>query len=145
MKKTSGLLITLLFVLFQSITIKTLGQFDKAKAIAAADTSNFSVNKSDGWQLYNSYVAAYGSDSVQLELILLKEGSVNWKEEQYVGKIKQGNFYPKTNQTISYKLTYQKYEVRVEKNGDCYFKLTSDNPLSNDGITIPLIVKYYRE
>ena len=145
MNKTSALVITLLCILFQSITIESLAQIDTAKVLAAADTSNFSVNKRDGWGLYNSYVAASGTDSVRLELILFKKGNINWKEKQYVGKIKQSDLYPETNQTIAYKLIDRKYDVTVEKNGDCYFRLTSDNPPDKGEVTIPLQVKYYRK
>jgi hypothetical protein len=145
MKKKSGLVITLLCVLFQSITVESLAQIDTAKVLAAADTSNFSVNKQGGWGLYNSFVTASGTDSVRLELILFKKENINWKEKQYVGKIKQGNLYPTTNQTISYKLIDRKYDVTVEKNGDCYFRLTSDNPPDKDEVTIPLQIKYYRK
>ena len=145
MNKTSGLVITLLCVLFQSITTESLAQIDTAKVLAAADTSSFSVNKRGGWGLYNSYVAASGTDSVQLELILFKKGNINWKEKQYVGKIKRPDLYPETNQTISYKLIDRKYDVTVEKNGDCYFRLTSDNPPDKSEVTIPLQVKYYRK
>jgi hypothetical protein len=144
-KRNNPPLIILTLFLVLSATIKTFGQVDSsiAAALAAADTTEFSVNKNDGWQLFNSYVINNGTDSVQFEVILRHNRNIKWYDEQYIGKIKKGSFFPRNPQLIFYNLAECRYQIRIEKNGKCYLKLVAGNPPPGEAeITIPIIVKY---
>src|SRR5712675_2216750 len=91
--------ISLICVFFAAVAIKSFGQND-----AAADTSGFSVNNTGGWQLFNSYVAPYNTDSVQLEIIVRHSNNIKLSEEQFVGKVKALNLLPFKTQTVSFNL-----------------------------------------
>ncbi len=142
-KRYNPPLIILTLFLVQSATIKTFGQVDSiAAALAVADTTEFSVNNNDGWQLFNSYVINNGTDSVQFEVILRHNRNIKWYDEQYIGKIKKGSFFPKNPQLIFYDLPGSRYQIRIENNGKCYLKLVAGNPPDEAEVTIPIIVKY---
>jgi hypothetical protein len=115
---------------------------DDSAALAAADTSRFSINSSDGWLLYNSSVYEHGADSVQLALIIRHENNIAWTEEHYIGKIKYGALKPKTSQTLLYYLISDQFSLRVDENGKCYFRLVSGNAPTADPTVIPIIVYY---
>ena len=76
----------LFFVIMTFLTVPSLkaqdAQEDSA-ALAAADTTHFSINHSNNWHLFNSYVAPYQSDSAQLELIIMHANTLAWEQEQY--------------------------------------------------------------
>jgi hypothetical protein len=110
--------------------------------LANADSSHFSINKKDGWQLYNSYVTPYHSDSVQLELVIRQSNTIDWNAEQYVGKIKGAGLFPGTAQTLSFYLIQVEYALRVETNGKCYLRLVKGNPAGTDPAMVPVQVFY---
>lgn len=115
---------------------------DHTAAIAAADTAHFSVNKAEGWQLFNSYMAARTGDSVLLELILQHAHTIDWKQEQLVGKIKTGSFQPKTDRAIPFLLAGSSYALRIDKNGKCYLRLAAGALPPAGPVVIPLAVKF---
>jgi hypothetical protein len=101
-----------------------MAQSDTA-AIAAADTTNFSVNKTGGWQLYNTFLTPFSTDSVQLEIIVSHDSSLPWQQDQYIGKIKSNVFIPSTTQTIAFNLLESNYVLTIDKEGRCYLRLVS--------------------
>lgn len=120
---------------------KSYGQ-ENAAAIAAADTTNFSVNDTGGWQLYNSYVAALGDDSVQLELIVQHNNNINWNDELYVGKIKPEPFLPSVSRSVVFDLITVSYQIRIDTGGRCYIRFVSGLPPSQDPFIIPVKVRF---
>jgi len=82
---------------------------DNNKAFAAADSSKFSPNKNGGWQLYNSFINNTSKDSVQLELIMQYDGVLDWKTEQFLGRIKETSFKPIKEQELPFKLLNETY------------------------------------
>lgn len=115
---------------------------DHNKAISAADSTNFSVNKKENWQLYNSYLSFIEKDSVMIELILQHDTNINWEEEHEVGKIKTNSFLPKSEQTVYFKLIENKYQLRIEKNGKCFLTVLDALPNDTNPVIIPVRVKY---
>ncbi len=115
---------------------------DHSKAIAAADSSRFSPNKKDGWQLFNSFISNYQKDSAQVELILQHEGAIDWKKEQFVGKIKYQPLQPSISQTVPFKLLNESYALRIDDKGKCYLKFINGLMSTDNPFIIPLKVNY---
>jgi hypothetical protein len=115
---------------------------DHSAAMDKADTVNFSANKSDGWQLFNSYVSTYKTDSAQLELIVQHMNNINWSVDQYIGKIKQSSLRPQTARVLSFKLLSSVYRLKIETNGKCYLSFVSGGLPPGNPIIIPLRVYY---
>lgn len=143
MKHTIKQLIILTCILVITGIGKAQAQ-NNAQAIAAADSSRFSINSGGGWQLYNSYVAQHNTDSVRLELIVQHANNIVWNNEQYVGKIKMASLQPATDRTISFSLLNDVYTVRVETNGKCYLKLSAGSVPSGTMTVLPVFI-YYRK
>jgi hypothetical protein len=120
----------------------TVSAQDHSKALAAADTSRFSPNKKDGWQLYNSYVSGYQRDSAQLELILQHANNFDWKKEQFVGKITYQPLHPKNGQSLNFYLLSNQFLLRIDENGKCYLRFQNGALPSEDPAIIPLKVFY---
>lgn len=114
---------------------------DHTAAMAKADTTGFSTNKTDGWKIFNSYAAAY-KDSVQLEIILQHNNTINWKEEQMVGKIKTTGLIPPKEQVAVFNLMMTNYSLRIDTKGKCYLTLTSGPVPQEDPVIIPVRVFY---
>ncbi len=115
---------------------------DHSKALAAADTSRFSPNKKDSWQLFNSFVSNYQKDSAQVELILQHDGTIDWKQEQLVGKIKYQPLQPSAAQTLPFKLLNESYSLRIDDKGKCYLKFINGFIPTANPFIIPLKVNY---
>ena len=115
---------------------------DHSKAIASADSSQFSPNKKDGWQLFNAFISNYQKDSAQVELILQHDGAINWKQEQFVGKIKYQRLQPNNSQTVPFKLLNESYELRIDEKGKCYLKFINGIMPTSNPFIIPLKVNY---
>ena len=138
-KRTFTLTCFILLLLCVSVTARAQNH---ALALAAADTSNFSKNSDGGWLLYNSFVAARGTDSVRLELILQHDNNISWAQEQYVGKIKVNNLRPNSVKTISFSLVGITYQLRIDTNGKCYLKVIAGTAPVGSPVVIPLSLLY---
>ncbi len=123
-------------------TVMTSTAQDNSAALAAADSSHFSVNYVDGWQLFNSYVAAYAADSVQLEIIIQHNNTIDWTQEQYVGKVKTASFVPHVAQSLSFNLITAYYILRIDTQGKCYLRLSSGAAPAVNPAIIPVNVIY---
>ena len=121
---------------------QTSAQINNEAALAAADTSGFSINNQGGWQLYNSYVAAAAADSIQLEIILQHDNNLNWSNSIYIGRIKGSSFYPQNDRLVSFNLINTMYELKVDKNGKCYLRLVSGNLSGINTVVIPIQLFY---
>lgn len=128
MKNKRIKIVLLGFVFLMLNSEKSFSQ-NNASAIANADTTNFSVNANGEWQLYNSYVALYGTDSVVLEITVQHANNINWSQEQYVGKVKTPSLRPATTQTVGFTLIADNYSLKVQNDGKCYLKLVAGPPL----------------
>ena len=141
-KIASGVSLIMSLILFGFIN-NSYAQNDSA-ILAAADTSRFSVNTSDGWLLYNSSVDEHGTDSAQLVLIIRHENNISWIQEHFVGRIKYVTLIPQNNQTLVYNLLSDQYSLRVDTTGRCYLKLESGNSPTNNPVVLSLIFYYKR-
>ncbi len=139
-KRIFKLLSILLFLLSIAID-KSFAQSESA-ALAVADTSGFSVNQKDGWSLFNSYVNLYNADSVQMELIVQHGNNIEWREEHFLGTIKDAAFLPKTNQNILYHLLSDEFMLRIDTEGKCYLRLSSSSLPTKNPVVIPIKVYY---
>jgi hypothetical protein len=114
-----------------------------ANALAKADTVNFSANKKDGWKLFNSCVKQIENDSVLIGLILQHDRSIDWEQEQYIGKIKSSAFNPKSEQTLPYQIMETMCQIRIDNNGKCYLSFVSGAlPDEMDPLIIPIRVVF---
>ncbi len=139
-KKITGLII-FFTIMLMVVVDKSFAQ-DHSAAMDKADTVNFSVNKSDGWQLFNSYVSPYKTDSAQLELIVQHNNNINWSVDQYVGKIKESSLRPQTTRLVSFKLLNSVYRMKIETSGKCQLSFVSGSLPPGNPIIIPLKVYY---
>lgn len=116
---------------------------DYSRMLEKADTLNFSVPRTNDWQLLNSYVAFNSTkDSVLLELVVLSDKNIDWKNEQYIGQINQNRFFSKTERVALCYLLKDVYKLKVEPNGKCYLSLEKGNPPAGFPVVIPLKISY---
>jgi uncharacterized membrane protein YkvI len=134
-------LCVLLIQLFMSVV--TCAQ-DFSQLMSQADTVNFSVQKQSNWKLLSSYVALNATnDSVQFELIVFNDNqTIDWKNEQYLGKLKQGKFFSKFERVSTFFLLSEMYQLKIERDGDCYLSLKKGNPLFGSPTIIPIVIIY---
>jgi len=145
MKNRNFIQQSICFFVLQCVVFTTITAQDYSKLADKADTLNFSLAKSGNWQLLNSYVEVNKSkDSVLLELIVFTDKKdIDWKQEQYIGKIKYNKFFSKKTDRISLcYLLNDVYRLKVDKDGKCYFSLEKGNPPSGVPAVIPLRVSY---
>jgi hypothetical protein len=111
-------------------------------AMANADTTKFSVNQSGGWGIFNSHLAKIGTDSASLLLIVQHDRNINWQQEQYMGKIKDGTLKPQVERYITWFLLTDKYEVHIQQNGKCYIRLVTGYLPGGNPVVFPVNIKY---
>lgn len=116
----------------------------KAFATASADSSYIAVNKKAGWQFLSSYLTPINSDSVMIEMIVQHDKTIDWNQEQLVGRIKSTSMLPRTSQTVSFSLIDNVYQLRVEPNGRCYLRLATGVLPDADPVIIPVRAVYKR-
>lgn len=115
---------------------------DRNKALASADTSYFSVNKKEGWQLYNSYASNVVADSTQLEVILQHDAGINWQNSNYIGKLKGTAFKPQTTRLAQFTWITTVFEVQINTDGNCYMRLVSGPLPQGNPVVIPVRMVY---
>lgn len=116
---------------------------DEVLTRATADSSYFAINKQAGWQQYSCHIAPINTtDSVMIEMIIQHDKSIDWKLEQYIGKIKSTNLLPKSSQLLMFDLLTNIYKLRIEPNGNCYIHLFSGSLPDSDPIIIPIRFRY---
>ena len=113
-----------------------------AAALAAADTTNFSINHLGGWQLYNSVITSSKSDSVLVEIIASHVNNFAWTQEQYIGKIRPVALTPQSTQILFFNLIATRYAIRINSDGKCYLSLKSGTPIEGQVAVIPIKVNY---
>lgn len=127
---------------FSGYAYQANAQGQHAEAIAKADSSSFAINKTGGWQLFNSYMAKNMPDSVQLELIIQHANNINWREEHYIGRVKKRSLSPKAGKMLFFSLISSTYRLRVDDDGKCYVKLEAGAIPVNDPVVLPFKVFY---
>lgn len=120
---------------FMLVTGTTFSQ-GHSKALAAGNSEHFIVNKKEGWELYNSCLKPVSSDSIMIGLILQHDHSVDLSEEQFVGRIKSGQFSPEHERKIQFSLLLNIFQLRIENSGKCYLSLVSGSPFDDSGMLI---------
>ena len=130
------------YAVFQFIVVNLSYSQNNAAAFAAADSTRFSVALNGGWQLFNSYVSQYHSDSAVIELIAQHSNNVNWYTQQYVGKIKYNPLKPGVEQNILFHILSNNYRLIIKTNGKCYVYFVSGILPGSSPVVIPLKVFY---
>lgn len=140
--KNKGKIILLALVCF--VTLAN-AQTHEAE-LAAADSSRFSVNGKEGWQVFNSYVAVKpsNSDSAEINLIVQHANNMDFKQEQLIGTIKYVPLQPKNTQVIFFKsmLDNNSLKIRIEPDGQCWLSVLGNNPLITNHLIIALKIFY---
>ena len=142
MLKKHFLLIGLILSLSGLVAQNNSSEITKIANEASADSSYIAVNRRSGWLFMSSYISLMGTDSVLIEMIVHHERTIDWRQEQLVGRIKPTHFLPKNGQTLSFNLLYNTYELRVEPNGTCYLRLASGSLPDGDPVIIPVQAVY---
>jgi len=135
--------IGLMLILGISAVIRAYGQ-DYSQGLAAADTTRFLPNSDSGWQLYNSYVANYKTDSATVELIVQHKNNISLLQEQLLGKITYIGLVPAKEQYLAFNVMNTIYWLRIDTRGQCYLKLAAGTPPYEDPFVLPLKVFYQR-
>lgn len=130
-----------LLILFCMFSGKIFAQ-DNAAAIANADTTNYTVNDEEGWQLFNSYLGVQGTDSVVLEVIVQHDNTLTWTQEQYIGRVKTDSLRPSVTQTVLFELAATQYSLKVQSDGKCYLKLLTGPPPGASPAILPIRIRY---
>lgn len=112
------------------------------RALANADTIAFSVNKQEGWLLYNSYVEKMNQDSAMVGLILQQSRHFDWGKEHLVGYIKSPTLAPLVDQVITIHAMPYSYRLHIDRQGLCYLQLISGAMPDIDSVVLPIKVKY---
>lgn len=131
----------LILVLGISFSIACSSQ-DNSKALQAADTSFFSPNTQEGWQIYNSYAQKKMVDSVYFELIVQHQNNIDWKSSQLIGSIKKSDLFPKSLKIIYYSLLDEKFRITIDIHGRCYLQCQKTPTVNSDLVIYPLKFKY---
>jgi len=114
----------------------------KAFEKASADSSYIAVNIKADWRFLASYLTTIKTDSVMIEMIVQHDRTIDWNQEQLVGRIKSTSMLPKASQTVSFSLISDVYQLRVEPNGRCYLRLVSGSLPDSDPVILPVRAKY---
>jgi len=114
----------------------------KVFAKVSADSSYIAVNKRAGWQSFVSYLTQVKTDSVLIELVVKNDHTINFKQEQLVGRIKSGTMLPKTGQTVAFNIIGAQYQLRIEPDGRCYLLLVAGSLPTGDPLIIPVRATY---
>jgi len=114
----------------------------KAFEKASADSSYIAVNHKGDWQFLASYLTMVKTDSVMIEMIVQHDRTIDWTQEQLVGRIKSTSMLPRESQTVSFSLTSDVYQLRVEPNGRCYLRLAFGSLPNGDPVILPVRAKY---
>lgn len=141
-KKSMTYIITVLLILQLGFIQKSYAQRDDSMAMSKADTLRFFANTKEDWNLFNSYLTQATPDSVSFEVIIQQAKTINWKTEQYFGKIKDKKLLPVKEQNIVYHLLNDSYAIRIEEEGKCYIKFLDGLPPSNTPTVLPIKINY---
>ena len=143
MKSKIYFLISLSLLWFGELSAQNNSK-ELAKALikASADSSYIAVNKKAGWQFFSSYLAPIKVDSVMIEMVVQHDRTIDWKQEQLVGRIKSTSMLPKASQTVSFSLIFDLYQLRIEPNGRCYLRLAFGSLPNGDPVILPVRAKY---
>jgi len=148
MKSKIYFLLSLSLVWFGELSAQNNSkELAKASAKASADSSYIAVNTKAGWQFFSSYLTpikadSVMADSVMIEMVVQHDRTIDWSQEQLVGRIRLTSMLPKNSQTLPFNLIYDTYQLRVEPNGRCYLRLASGSLPDGDPVIIPIRAKY---
>jgi hypothetical protein len=108
----------------------------------SGDTTAFTVNSSNGWGLYSSYLENI-NDSVEFELILFRNtpDNNNWNNDSEVGTIVSG-YAPSIERIINYQQLPRNWQITIKPNGKCFFRLLGGPEPENSSFVLPVQTKY---
>jgi hypothetical protein len=130
-------------ILLMTTAFSGYSQSNHAAAIASADTTCFSVNKSAGWLLYNSNASLNAAaDTVFLEIIVEHRKDNPLKEYQFLGSLKFARHLPGKEQEFTIDLITHAYDFRVGIDGRCHIRLSRGALPAGESVVIPVNVVY---
>jgi zona occludens toxin (predicted ATPase) len=142
MKKIYFLLALVLLTFGEVIAQDNSAILNKAMAAATADSSFIAVNKKAGWRFLASYITPMATDSAMIEMVVRHDKSIDWTQEQPVGRIKRTHFLPATGQTLMFSVMDCRYQLRIEPNGRCYLRLYAGTLPDDDPLIVPVRAVY---
>jgi hypothetical protein len=124
------------------MTTKIYAQPTNKSIVSNADTSYFIPNTKEGWGIMLGFVNAIGEDSVNLEIVLFMEDSVNLLVGNLVGWVRNRELWPSVTRICKVKAGLHQYDLRVETNGSVWLRESTGAKLEDAQIILPLIVMY---
>lgn len=115
-----------------------------SEVLAAVDSTNFSINRDENWELYKAAFTPLVNDTVLLEMIVEHDRFLEWENEQLIGKIKEKDYVPYTEQSVDFKLLTDSYNLRIDLDGKCYLRLVEGEIPPSDPVFIPIRLYYLR-
>ena len=108
----------------------------------SGDTTAFTINSSNGWGLYSSYLENI-NDSVEFELILFRNtpDNNNWNNDSEAGTIVSG-YAPSTKRIINYQQLPRSWQITIKTNGKCLFRLLAGPEPEKSFFVLPVQAKY---
>lgn len=122
-----------------SIFLFSLSSTAKAQdslAIAAADTTHFSINHSSGWELFNSYFESQGEDSCDIEMVFRHNNNIDWNEYHQVGSIKTNTYKPSSDRVVSFSIGQHSYLFKIDSQGNCWVKKENGDAHEEDKVVL---------
>ena len=107
-----------------------------------ADTSKFVPNRQNAWSLYTSYVSTRGRDSVVLEATVSHSRDADWSQYQLFGAIRDKKLWPPDAVEARSMLLTDVYDIRVDKDGRCFIKLSAGQLPSTDPVVLPIRITF---
>lgn len=112
------------------------------RASELADTSGFVPNRQGAWSLFASYVSTRGRDSVVLEAAVSHSRDADWSQYRPFGRIRDKKLWPPDAVEARYWLLTDVYDIRVQKDGWCFIKLSEGQLPSTDPVVLPIRITF---
>ncbi|OQP56312.1 hypothetical protein [Niastella populi] len=112
------------------------------RASELADTSGFVPNRQGAWSLFASYVSTRGRDSVVLEAAVSHSRDADWSQYRPFGRIRDKKLWPPNAVEARYWLLTDVYDIRVQKDGWCFIKLSEGQLPSTDPVVLPIRITF---
>ncbi len=117
------------------LTVQRVVANNNASELANANTAHFSISISEGWPLFNSYIAVYSSESVPAESIIQHTNNTNWSQGHYIGNMKAADLVSPREQGVAKILISPIYKLRFDTDERSYLLIDiSPEPLTSSAV-----------
>lgn len=118
------------------LIINSAAKAQDSLAIAAADTTHFSINSASGWELFNSYFELRGADSCDIEMVFQHSNNIDWSAYHQIGSLKTNAYKPTGDQILSFNMGQRSYFFKIDSQGNCWIKKENGNAHDQDKVVL---------